>query len=128
MEVLMLDAGNCAPGCDATEGPEQPPLRRQYTLKGVEAEAIDLMRSAAHREGMKINAWVSYRLREAAERTLAKDDSPSSKTIMSASELPGTPGDVDTAWLVARIHDLEREVQEMNKTQRLLMVKLLEHL
>ena len=40
----------------------------------------------------------------------------------------GASRDADTAWLVARIHDLEREVQEMNKTQRLLMVKLLEHL
>lgn len=120
----MLEAGNFASGCDATDGADEQPVRRQYTLKGVEAEAIDLMRTAAQREGMKISAWVSQRLREAAEKSLAKEGS----VVGTLRSLQTSYSDADAAWLVARIHELEREVQELNKTQRLMMTKLLEHL
>lgn len=52
-------------------GEDRLPERRQYTLKGVEADTIRLMRFAATKEGMKIGSWVSLRMREAAERALS---------------------------------------------------------
>jgi hypothetical protein len=57
----------------ATEVHESADTKRQYTLKGVEIETIDLMRSAAKKEGMKVGAWVSARLREAARKALGED-------------------------------------------------------
>jgi hypothetical protein len=66
---------------DAEQMPQSGPMdhdpiggdgtgRRQYTLKGVEAETINMMRDAARKDGMKIGAWVSSRMREAAFRSL----------------------------------------------------------
>lgn len=44
--------------------------RRQYTIKGIESETVSLIGSAARHEGMKVGAWVSARLREAARNAL----------------------------------------------------------
>lgn len=49
------------------------PTKRQYTLKGVESETVELMRSAAKHEGMKIGSWVSARLKEAANNALSEE-------------------------------------------------------
>jgi uncharacterized protein (DUF1778 family) len=45
--------------------------RAQYTLKGVTAETLDLMRKAAAHEGMKIGEWADKAIRHAAEASLA---------------------------------------------------------
>jgi hypothetical protein len=44
--------------------------KRQYTIKGIEERTVELMRSAARKDGMKVGAWVSSRLQEAADRAL----------------------------------------------------------
>ncbi|MCW2351203.1 hypothetical protein [Sphingobium sp. B12D2B] len=69
-DIGVFDSGN-----DGT------PERRQYTLKGVETDTIRLMRYAASREGMKIGSWVSLRMREAAEKALAKDNSDNNAEV-----------------------------------------------
>ena len=60
-------ASNDEEGGDHMTGEE----RLQYTLKGVEKRSLELMRDAARADGMKIGAWVSKRMREAAESSLA---------------------------------------------------------
>lgn len=50
-------------------------IRRQYTIKGIENETVNLMRTAARKQGMRVGAWVSARLREAADRALQGEDS-----------------------------------------------------
>ena len=70
----MFDAGSGGSDIGTFDsGDDRSPERRQYTLKGVEADTIRLMRYAASKEGMKIGSWVSVRMREAAERALSKD-------------------------------------------------------
>ncbi len=56
-------------------GEQSAELRRQYTIKGIENETLDLMRTAARKQGMRVGAWVSARLREAADRALHGEDS-----------------------------------------------------
>jgi hypothetical protein len=56
------------------EGHEIVDSKRQYTIKGIETETLDLMRTAAKKQGMKVGAWVSARLREAAKKALEDDN------------------------------------------------------
>ena len=44
--------------------------RRQYTIKSLDTETIQLMKEAARKEGMKIGAWASMHLKAAAVRSL----------------------------------------------------------
>ncbi len=62
-------------------GEKSAELRRQYTIKGIENETVDRMRTAARKQGMRVGAWVSTRLREAADRALQGEES-TSKTEM----------------------------------------------
>src|SRR5690242_15341802 len=68
----MFDAGSEAGTYDS--GDDRLPQKRQYTLKGIEADTIRLMRFAANKEGMKIGSWVSLRMKEAAERALSNSN------------------------------------------------------
>ena len=56
-----------------TEPLESGTEKRQYTIKGIEGQTLDLMRTAARKDGMKVGAWVSMRLREAADRALNRE-------------------------------------------------------
>jgi hypothetical protein len=55
-------------------------VKRQYTIKGIEDQTVELMRSAARKEGMRVGAWVSARLKEAADRAL-QDPEPNSEFV-----------------------------------------------
>ena len=111
--------------------------RQQYTLKGVESEALDLMRLAADAQGMKIGHWVSDRIKEAAKKALSengkqreilecvageKEDSSSLRTL-TLSE--GTMSQVE---LEERVRRLELEIQDLLKQQRNMLTVLVEKL
>ena len=84
--------------------------RQQYTLKGVDPEAIELMRTAARHEGMKIGAWVSARLKEAANRSLQLGDI-SVEIILPTDD---------------RLQKIENELAEIARIQRTIMAAMLE--
>lgn len=133
----MFDGGPSGSGCTSPE-PSSSSLpsasrssKRQYTLKGVEDETINLMRVAASKEGMKIGSWVSLRVKEAAERALA--DSPVNS--VSSISNPDSPGDLISELCnvinaqreesEARFSRLERELHEITSGQRAIMAGLL---
>lgn len=111
--------------------------RRQYTLKGVETEAVDLMRLAADAQGMKIGHWVSDRIKEAARKALVEngkqreilecvagqdDDQSTLRTLaMSNGSMTGTE-------LEERVRRLELEIQDLLKQQRNMLSLLVEKL
>lgn len=106
--------------------------RRQYTLKGVESDAIELMRQAANVQGMKIGHWVSDRIKEAAikalkdveqERSvlqrLVSQQPQSNVGSVVGLELQNPPSELD-----ARIRSLEIEVRELLKSQNEMLLLL----
>lgn len=86
--------------------------RLQYTLKGVEKRSLELMRDAARADGMKIGAWVSKRMREAAESSLAA--SSGQKRIASRLSVAATgvaaPHEVDVKGIDLRIELLSEKL------------------
>ncbi len=118
----MLDAGRGGADCSSPFDfePDRSP-KRQYTLKGVEAEAIELMRDAARTEGMKIGSWVSLRMREAAEKALNQKstrlNAQQQGAIVSQEEL--------VRELSARVSSLEQEIRELTKTQMAVMARII---
>lgn len=138
----MFDAGSGGSDIGTFEsGDGRPPERRQYTLKGVEADTIRLMRYAASKEGMKIGSWVSLRMREAAQRALA-DNAVSQSLIQE--EKPKKPTDLQMSGDLAeafqyftatweaqlaasneRFMKLEKELHDLTSGQRTIMSALL---
>ena len=47
---------------------------RQWTIKGISPDAVDISREAARRSGMKLNSWVGLALRRAAETSPSSED------------------------------------------------------
>lgn len=47
---------------------------RQWTIKGVDQETIDLVRAAASHKGMKIQAFVNRSLKKAAQQALQENE------------------------------------------------------
>lgn len=111
--------------------------RRQYTLKGIEPEALDLMRLAADAQGMKIGHWVSDRIKEAAKKALSEngkqreilecvagaDDDFSTLRTLAMSE-----GSMSAVELEERVRRLELEIQDLLKQQRNMFALLVEKL
>lgn len=100
--------------------------RQQYTLKGVEVEAVELMRLAAETKGMKIGHWVSDRLKEAAKtalhnsgreqevlRSLVGNDDNCRLRTFALEE-----GSMSRPELEERVRRLELEVQDLLRSQR----------
>lgn len=117
---------------DASERASQPSDRRQYTLKGVEAETLELMRDAARKEGMKIGSWVSVRMREAAQRALEAETARNE--LVRADEHESVPLLVEKLYEAfasykqnseERLARMERELHEITSGQRAIMTSLL---
>ncbi|MBX7526628.1 hypothetical protein [Qipengyuania vesicularis] len=101
--------------------------RRQYTLKGVEQEAVDLMRLAADAKGMKIGHWVSDRIKDAAKKALTENEKQrellqgvvgeerdtSCLRTLSFSESGMSPAEMEE-----RLRRVELEIQDLLKQQR----------
>jgi hypothetical protein len=58
---------------------------RQWTLKGLAPETVEVSREAAKRSGMKLNAWVSRALEQAAAPETGVR-SEESRSLVSAPE------------------------------------------
>jgi hypothetical protein len=118
-------------------GDEGVPERRQYTLKGVEADVIRLMRNAASKEGMKIGSWVSLRMREAAEKALAErrsgpetDQGPGRSQAVDVELDDNVRGALELVLsreqaIEQRFVAIERELHEITSSQRSILSVLL---
>ena len=127
----MLDAGH-SEGSGYLDSFHQDPergSRRQYTVKGIEAETIDLMRDAARKEGMKIGSWISMRMKEAAEKALTdmQENIPDRISNMTENK-PCTPEQIDYFSTGERLSRIERELVEIGRAQRIIMSRLLENI
>ena len=123
-------------GASAFDPSDDRPSRRQYTLKGVDVEAVRLMRDAASKEGMKIGSWVSLRMREAAERALSAQsvsrpaasgkapDVQSEEVVVAVQQLVKIY-ETQIAATNERFQKLERELHEITSGQRTIMSVLL---
>ncbi len=107
---------------DAEEGGAEQ--RLQYTIKGIEKRSVDLMRTAAKRDGMKIGAWISMRMREAAEASL-KDGEPSYLVNSASRSMAETNGPDVSAIVLERIEALHQEIDRLRQNQDLLISGLI---
>ncbi|MDP4575589.1 hypothetical protein Q9K02_10615 [Qipengyuania sp. G39] len=118
----MFDVGANAmtnfPHTDEPRNEDRAEEKLQYTIKGIERRSVDLMRSAAKQDGMKIGAWVSRRMREAAQASLDGRDSSYSKDITSASH-------DSSKELLDAIRALSQEIEAVKENQRLLISGLI---
>lgn len=97
---------------------------RQITFKGVDAIAIERARTAARKQGMKVGAWVSARLREAAERALGGTDTDPAEQLNKLSEHVRRIED-NQQGDNAKLTRIENELVEIVKAQRTIMAQLL---
>ncbi|MBW6527196.1 hypothetical protein KZ813_10125 [Sphingomonas sp. RHCKR7] len=128
----MFHAGSGGTGVGTYDhGDDRSPEKRQYTVKGIEAETVTLMRSAANKEGMKIGSWVSLRMREAAERALANGDD-CSLTKQADLKLDNAVSRMAAVLeryernVEARLVVVERELHEITSSQRSILSALIQ--
>jgi hypothetical protein len=100
------------------EGPDS--VKIQYTLKGIEQETVTLMRDAAQQEGMKIGAWVSTRMKEAAMRALGSPEVDAGRNHALASTHQSSSETEE------RLRRIEEEIFEITKAQRAILTNLVE--
>jgi hypothetical protein len=110
--------------------------KRQYTVKGIDVETVDLMRDAARFDGMKINAWISSRMRGAAEQSLNLCGVESGRSDVSTNEadtgrsfesLLEALADFRAYQAAAdeRLKKIENELHEITSSQRTILTKML---
>lgn len=131
LEVRMFDAETPESGLgSAPESETESAERRQYTIKGIEADTIDLMRGAARKDGMKIGAWISARMKEAAFRSLGTTKSEELCAVGRQSESIALSTSVSFADVLykldRRLQKIENEMNEITKVQRTIMAKMLQ--
>lgn len=110
------------------------PERRQYTIKGIETDAIELVRAAAGKEGMKIGAWISSRMKEAASRSLGSTVAAQASSPLASSAAPiQADSEILNDTLLSairnfdkRLMEIEAELHQITKGQRTIMAKMLE--
>ena len=88
--------------------PDRAEAPRQWTLKGLAPGTVEVSREAAKRSGMKLNAWVSRALEQAAG-----PDHPTTEREVE----PDAPVGSDAVQLIqAELVRLRAESAEMRKT------------
>jgi hypothetical protein len=63
---------------------ERSPGTRQWTIKGIPPEAVEISRDAARRSGMKLNSWVARALSTAAGAQRATAGAASEQGALSS--------------------------------------------
>jgi hypothetical protein len=98
--------------------------KRQYTIKGIETETLDLMRTAARKQGMKVGAWVSARLREAADKALSVQQSRKDDGL---AELREHIQRIEENQIQEResLRSIQQELNGMLRAQNSIMSKIL---
>jgi len=104
--------------------------KRQYTVKGVDDDTVVLMREAARKEGMKIGAWISTRMKEAATRSLRQErDLPNSNCdgVTTSPQLEAAVNMLSEQYAQydARLDLIQKELHEITRSQRTIMEKML---
>jgi len=91
---------------------------RQWTIKGLNSQTVDVSREAAKRSGMKINAWISQALETAAAEIL-----PDSADGEDSDDAPM----IDSHGQESAVQHLQRELarlradnEDMRKTVKLM--------
>jgi CO/xanthine dehydrogenase FAD-binding subunit len=84
--------------------------RTQYTIKGIDPEAVTLMRMAAHKEGMKIGVWVSARMKEAAQKSLSIQVGQCAVQPLSAEQVEDRLAQIEAT--LATIAEAQRRIKE----------------
>lgn len=107
---------------DDVQSPEE---RLQYTIKGIERRSVDLMRHAAKRDGMKIGAWVSKRMREAAEASLSEGQPEYIRAYQEAEADRIQKADDSLATIINRLDELHAELKVMRENQAMLIAGLI---
>jgi hypothetical protein len=102
----------------------------QYTIKGIPRETVDLTRSAARKEGMKVGAWVSMRLREAADRALAREGQVHNeiqglREFIENSKLQRQKDAETVLKLEKEVFSISQSLYEITKCQNAILTKLL---
>ena len=123
----------------ADQNPLSPDLRgakRQYTVKGIDTDTVELMRAAAKVDGMKISSWISSRMKEAAERSLS-----TGAEVVDATHLCATEADTGysyaslaeaieafRAYQIAseeRLRKIEKEIHLITSSQMKILTKII---
>ena len=127
LEAHMLDYSRTdSTASSDADSPDSDRDRTQYTVKGIDRDTVDLMRGAARKDGMKIGAWVSAKLREAAHRSFGAGGSDSdpaalldhlSKLMLEYQEQSDQ-----------RLRKIENELLEITSGQRTIMNKVISKL
>jgi hypothetical protein len=95
--------------------------KRQYTIKGIDAHTVDMVRSAAQKEGMKVGAWVSSRIEEAASRALSGEDKIDVSDLKKAVEVIG----LKQAEELDKIRSMHATLVDIVMTQNKMMSKMI---
>lgn len=105
------------------ESQPQDTIKVQYTVKGIDRETIRMMREAARQEGMKIGAWVSSRLRAAAERSFAtpESDGAGDELVTNLVNLIAAHQEQSDQ----RLRRIETELLEITSSQRTILNKVI---
>lgn len=94
---------------------ETPSTTRQWTIKGLNNETVDVSREAARRSGMKLNAWISQALESAAHQ------SPSSEILINESNRDlHAENENDVQNLKRELDQLRADNEAMKKTVKLI--------
>ena len=85
--------------------PSNDSAPRQWTLKGMPTETVEVTRDAAKRSGMKLNAWVSKALEQAA-----------SSNVQHLSLSDGRSSEEFVAYIKDEISQLRAQTEDMKNT------------
>lgn len=122
----MFDDGssvmNNVPQIDEPNDSRTADERLQYTIKGIERRSVELMRSAAKQDGMKIGVWVSRRMREAAEASL---DGRAPSYASQEEPADAHVGEPASKEVLDALRTLQREIEAIRENQKLLIAGLI---
>ena len=82
---------------------------KDWTIKGLRSEAVDIARDAAKESGMKINAWVAQVFEQAAQGSIPQ---PKFSAEMTDQSRPRVEDEI--AWLKARNDELHETIRNLS--------------
>ena len=82
---------------------------KDWTIKGLPADTVDVARDAAKESGMKINAWVAQVFEKAASSPI-----PEPRSVLGGSEGKHPNVESEIAWLRTRNEELHETVRNLS--------------
>lgn len=96
---------------------------RQYTIKGIDAETLERMRLAARKQGMKVGAWLSARIREAADQAIAEEGTAREQLATLREHIARIEKNQEQEQ--CRLVVIQTELSELMRAQHSMMSQLL---